>query len=167
MEPWRRLDEADEAHARALLRACCGSARWVDAMTARRPFGGGIRLHTSARDIWFALDEQDWREAFSHHPKIGDRESLRRRFAATGHLSEREQQGVDGAAEGALAELADANSRYERKFGFIFIVRASGRTAEEMLALLRARLDNDPGTEIHVAAAQQAEITALRLDAIG
>lgn len=166
MEPWRRLDEADEGLARALLRACCGSTRWVDAMTARRPFGDRPTLQAAGRDIWFALDEQDWREAFSHHPKIGDRESLRRRFTATRHLSEREQQGVDGAAEAVLAELADANSRYERTFGYIFIVRASGRTAEEMLALLRARLDNDPGTEIQIAAAQQAEITALRLDAI-
>ena len=73
---------------------------------------------------------------------------------------------MDGAAEAVLAELADANGLYERKFGYIFIVRASGRTAEEMLALLRARLDNDPHTEIQIAAAQQAEITALRLDAI-
>ena len=166
MEPWRRLDEADEGLARAVLRGCCGSARWVDGMTARRPFGDRPTLQAVARDIWFALDEEDWREAFSHHPKIGDRESLRRRFTATRHLSEREQQGVDGAAEAVLTELADANSRYERKFGYIFIVRASGRTAEEMLALLRARLDNNPRTEIQIAAAQQAEITALRLDAI-
>ena len=166
MEPWRRLDEADEAPARALLRACCGSARWVDGMIARQPFGDRFTLQAAARDIWFALDEEDWREAFRHHPKIGDRESLRRRFTATRHLSEREQRDVDGAAEAVLAELADANSLYERKFGYIFIVRASGRTAEEMLALLRARLDNDPHTEIRIAAAQQAEITALRLDAI-
>ena len=152
MEPWRRLDEADEALARALLRACCGSARWVDGMVARRPFGDRPTLEAAA---------------FRHHPRIGDRDSLRRRFTATRHLSEREQRGVDGAAEAVLAELEDANSLYERKFGYIFIVRASGRTAEEMLTLLRARLDNDPRTEIRIAVAQQAEITALRLDAIG
>jgi 2-oxo-4-hydroxy-4-carboxy-5-ureidoimidazoline decarboxylase len=136
-------------------------------MMARRPFGSQLALRTAARDLWFALDGEDWREAFSHHPKIGDRESLQRRFAATWHLSEGEQEGVAGASDDVLTELAEANRAYEEKFGFIFIVRAAGRTASEMLMLLRARLDNDPRTELQAAAAQQAEITALRLDAIG
>jgi OHCU decarboxylase len=166
MEPWRRLDEADGPLARALLRGCCGSARWVDGMMARRPFGGQPALQATARDVWLALDEEDWREAFTHHPKIGDRESLQRRFPSTHHLSAREQKGVECAAVDVLTELADGNRIYEEKFGYIFIVRAAGRTAEEMLTLLRARLENDPHTEIHIAAAQQAEITALRLDAI-
>jgi 2-oxo-4-hydroxy-4-carboxy-5-ureidoimidazoline decarboxylase len=164
MEPWRRLDEASDAAARALLRSCCGSERWVEAMMARRPFGSQPALRTAARDVWFALDGEDWREAFSHHPKIGDRESLQRRFAATRQLSEREQESVEGASDDVLTELAEANRAYEEKFGYIFIVRATGRTASEMLTLLRARLDNDPRTELQAAAAQQAEIAALRLD---
>jgi OHCU decarboxylase len=166
MEPWRRLDGADEAAAQMLLRGCCGSTRWVDGMMARRPFGVQPTLQAGAREVWLSLKEDDWREAFGHHPKIGDRQSLQRRFASTRHLSEREQKAVEGAAADVLAELADANRVYEERFGYIFIVRATGRTAEEMLALLRARLGNDPRTEIRVAAAQQAEITALRLDAI-
>jgi 2-oxo-4-hydroxy-4-carboxy-5-ureidoimidazoline decarboxylase len=167
MEPWRRLDEADTAGARDLLRSCCGSSRWVDQMVARRPFGDQPSLLAAARDKWFALGEEEWREAFSHHPKIGDRETLERRFAATRHLSEREQKGVEGAGEDVLTALADANRVYEQTFGYIFIVCASGRSAEEMLALLGARLGNDPATEIRVAASEQADITALRLNGLG
>jgi 2-oxo-4-hydroxy-4-carboxy-5-ureidoimidazoline decarboxylase len=166
MESWRRVDESADADARALLRACCGSTRWVERMIACRPFGDQASLLTAARTEWFGLSDDDWREAFGDHPKIGDRESLERRFAATRHLSEREQKGVEAAGEDVLSALADANRVYEERFGYIFIVCATGRTAEEMLALLRARLDNDPGTEIRIAAEEQAEITALRLDGI-
>ena len=166
MEPWRRLDTAPEAEARTLLRTCCGSTRWVDRMVVRRPFGDQASLLASAREEWDALDPEDWREAFAHHPKIGDRDSLTRRFAATRHLSAREQKGVEAAGEDVLGALAEANRVYEERFGYIFIVCATGRTAEEMLALLRARLGNDPATEIRVAAAEQAAITALRLEGI-
>jgi 2-oxo-4-hydroxy-4-carboxy-5-ureidoimidazoline decarboxylase len=166
MEPWRRIDEAAEATARTLLGNCCGSTRWIERMIARRPFGDQKSLLSAAQGEWLALEEADWREAFGHHPKIGDWESLQRRFAATRHLSEREQKGAEAAGEDVLSALADANRVYEQRFGYIFIVCASGRTAAEMLALLRARLDNDPATEIRVAAAEQAAITALRLDGI-
>jgi 2-oxo-4-hydroxy-4-carboxy-5-ureidoimidazoline decarboxylase len=167
MEPWRRLDEADAAEARDLLRACCGSPRWVERMVARRPFGDQPSLLGAARDEWFALGEEDWREAFAHHPTIGGRETLERRFAATRHLSEREQKGIEGAGADVLTALVDANQIYEQTFGYIFIVCASGRSAVEMLALLRARLRNDPDAEIRVAASEQADITALRLNGLG
>ena len=167
MEPWRRLDEADAAGARDLLRACCGSTRWVERMAARRPFGDQPALLAAAREEWWALGEADWREAFAHHPRIGGRETRERRFASTRHLSEREQKGVEGAAADVLTALADANQIYEQRFGYIFIVCASGRSAPEMLRLLEGRLGNDPGTEIRIAAAEQADITALRLNAMG
>jgi 2-oxo-4-hydroxy-4-carboxy-5-ureidoimidazoline decarboxylase len=163
MESSRRLDRATADEARAMLRACCGSSRWVEAMLARRPFGSRPALLAAARDEWFGLETSDWREAFGHHPKIGDRDALRRRFASTLHLSAREQQGVDNAPEEVLAELAEANDAYERRFGFIFIVCATGRTATEMLGMLRARLGNDQATELRVAAGEQARITELRL----
>jgi 2-oxo-4-hydroxy-4-carboxy-5-ureidoimidazoline decarboxylase len=136
-------------------------------MVARRPFGDQPSLLAAARNEWFALGEADWREAFAHHPKIGDRAALERRFAATRHLSEREQKGVERAGGEVLTALADGNRLYEQRFGYIFIVCASGRSAEEMLALLRARLGNDPTSEIRVAALEQAEITALRLNGMG
>jgi 2-oxo-4-hydroxy-4-carboxy-5-ureidoimidazoline decarboxylase len=163
MEPWRRLDLAAPDEARGLLRTCCGSARWVERMTARRPFGGREALLAAARDEWFALTPADWREAFDHHPRIGDRDALRRRFAATRRLSENEQAGVDGAPEEVLTALAEGNRAYEDRFGYIFIVCATGRSAGEMLALLRARIANDPDTEIRIAAEEQARITELRL----
>src|SRR5690242_11363130 len=107
MEPWRQLDSAADEEARALLRRCCGAHRWVEGMMARRPFGSSEAMLASAREVWLGLDRDDWLEAFSHHPKIGDRESLRQRFADTAQLSEREQAGVDGASGDVLAALAD------------------------------------------------------------
>jgi 2-oxo-4-hydroxy-4-carboxy-5-ureidoimidazoline decarboxylase len=163
MEPWRTLDTASEAGAERMLTACCGTARWVERMLERRPFLSQERLLGIAREEWFALDEADWREGFLHHPRIGDREALRRRFPATAHLSEREQAGVSGAADDVLDALAEGNAAYEHKFGYRFIVCATGRSAGEMLELLRARLPNDPVTEIRIAAEELAKITALRL----
>lgn len=163
MEPWRRLDEAGASEARELLRTCCGAARWADAMLARRPFRDRQTLVSAARDVWFALDADDWLEAFRQHPRIGDRESLRRRFGPSGDLSGHEQRGVSLASDGVLTALAEGNRQYEAKFGFVFIVCATGKTADEMLALLRERLPNDYGTELRNAAVEQARITELRL----
>src|SRR5213083_1567735 len=91
MEPWRRIDRASEADARALFASCCGSSRWVDAMAARRPFGTLDALLKSAREVWASLSPPDWTEAFGHHPRIGDRRALAEKFAATRHLSAEEQ----------------------------------------------------------------------------
>jgi 2-oxo-4-hydroxy-4-carboxy-5-ureidoimidazoline decarboxylase len=132
-------------------------------MLARRPFRTLEGLLTAARDVWFGLDRSDWLEAFSHHPKIGDRDALRQRFATTRHLSVKEQAGVDRASEEILDGLARANEKYEAKFGFIFIVCATGRSADEMLAMLHDRLKNDAVAEIWIAAEEQAKITELRL----
>ena len=163
MERWQELDAAAAGDARAILTACCGSSRWADRMLARRPFRSREALLTAAREEWFGLGPDDWLEAFSHHPKIGDRAALAARFPATHHLSEGEQAGVDGAPDEVLAALAEANEAYAGRFGFIFIVCASGKTAEEMLQLLRDRLPHDRDTELRVAAEEQMRITALRL----
>jgi 2-oxo-4-hydroxy-4-carboxy-5-ureidoimidazoline decarboxylase len=165
MEP-SRLDGAPVEEASALLMACCGSSRWVDRMLGRRPFGSRAALLSAAREEWFALPADDWREAFEHHPMIGDAGALRARFAATRHLSGREQAGVAGAPDGIIEALAEGNRAYQKKFGFIFIVCASGRSAEEMLHLLRTRLSNDPAAEILIAAEEHARITARRLEAL-
>ena len=147
-----------------MLSRACGSARWVDRMMERRPFGGDARLLRAARIEWFGLTEADWLEAFSHHPQIGDRAALAARFPATHALSATEQAGVGRADDAVLNALAEANAAYLDRFGFIFIVCATGKTADEMLALLRARLTNDRATELRVAAEEQAKITALRLE---
>jgi 2-oxo-4-hydroxy-4-carboxy-5-ureidoimidazoline decarboxylase len=163
MDASTRLDQADAEAARALLARCCGSTRWVDGMLASRPFRSDEQLLATARAVWFALEDSDWREAFAHHPKIGDREALRERFPQTGALSAREQSGIDGATDDVLDALADGNRAYEERFGHIFIVCASGKSAAEMLGLLRARLPNPADVEIDIAASEQAQITALRL----
>jgi len=166
MEPWQRLDGLGEAEARATLTSCCGSSRWVDRMLTRRPFSSQASLLAAARDEWFGLGEADWREAFAHHPRIGDRASLQTRFPETRDLSLREQRGVDSAGADVLTALEKGNRRYEATFGHIFIICATGKTAAEMLDRLKARLGNDAATEIRVAAAEQAEITALRLNGL-
>lgn len=157
MELWRRVDLGGPIQARAALRSCCGSSQWVDRMMSRRPFHSREAVLGAAREEWFALSPDDWREAFSHHPRIGDR------FPETHRLSSREQAAVGSASEDLLTALAEGNRAYEEKFGYIFIVCATGKSAEEMLALLRARLSNDPQTEIGIAAEEQAKITAIRL----
>lgn len=166
MGPSLDLDGAPIDEARRALTACCGSSRWVERMLERRPFGSRPALLDAARETWDALSPADWREAFAHHPKIGDRDALRAGFAATRHLADREQAGVRGASQTTLEALADANREYERRFGYIFIVCASGRSADEMLEMLLSRLHNDPDAEILIAAREQARITVLRLEAL-
>ena len=132
-------------------------------MMTRRPFGSQEALLAAARDEWFALPEEDWLEAFSHHPRIGDRASLEARFPQTHDLSANEQSGIGIAGADVLEALAKANNDYFDRFGFIFIVCATGKSAGEMLALLLSRLQNDRETELRIAAEEQAKITALRL----
>jgi 2-oxo-4-hydroxy-4-carboxy-5-ureidoimidazoline decarboxylase len=133
-------------------------------MTNRRHFSSDAELHAVAGEQWAALNRDDWLEAFVAHPRIGDVEALRRKFASTAAWCASEQAGAANAANEVLHSLAEGNHAYEAKFGYIFIVCATGKTAEEMLAILRARLPNDPDTEIHLAAAEQAKITRLRLE---
>ena len=119
---------------------------------------------TAAERIWWSLGEQDWLEAFSAHPQIGGRQAQNTQDAQARDWSEEEQAGVRGIDESTLDELAEANRAYEEKFGYIFIVCATGKTAAEMLALLRSRLPNDPGIELRNAAEEQRKITRLRLE---
>jgi 2-oxo-4-hydroxy-4-carboxy-5-ureidoimidazoline decarboxylase len=164
MEPLR-VDACPLTEARALLRTGCGATRWVDRMLARRPFGTLEALLGAARAEWFALTPADWLQAFADHPRIGDREALARKFPDTHHLAAREQAGVTGASDDVLTALAEGNAAYEDRFGYIFIVCATGLDAAAMLVQLRERLDNDPWTELRIAAEEQAKITALRLAA--
>jgi 2-oxo-4-hydroxy-4-carboxy-5-ureidoimidazoline decarboxylase len=161
---WQDIDAASPEDAEDLLRRACGSSSWVDRMMLRRPFGSNEVLHRAAREEWFALTEDDWLEAFWHHPRIGDRASLEARFPKTHDLSEKEQAGVATARAEVLDALEQENAVYYDRFGFIFIVCAAGKSAEEMLRLLRDRLSNDRASELRIAAEEQAKITALRLN---
>lgn len=133
-------------------------------MLARRPFESTPALFAAAREIWQGLQRADYLEAFQHHPRIGESLSeLAKRFARTASMAAREQSKVAQADEATLLALRDENQRYFERFGYIFIVCATGKSAPEMLTLLRERLSNEPDRELVIAAEEQAKITALRL----
>ena len=162
--PAATLDGLAEAPAREALTRCCGATRWVDGMLARRPFGDDATLLAAADAVWATMEEADVLEAFSHHPEIGaDVDALRAKFGATAAWSEREQAGAAGASEQTLLALRDGNVAYRERFGFIFIVCATGKTAGQMLSMLQARLPNERAAELAIAAGEQAKITRLRL----
>jgi OHCU decarboxylase len=133
-------------------------------MTNARPFADPAALFRAADDLWGALSEEDWLEAFRAHPKIGEQKAAAVQSEQAGNWSAQEQSGVDDAAIETKAALAAGNQEYEERFGFIFIVCATGRTSEEMLAVLQDRLHHHPGTELHVASEEQRKITRLRLE---
>jgi 2-oxo-4-hydroxy-4-carboxy-5-ureidoimidazoline decarboxylase len=148
--------------AESALMDCCGSARWAAGVASHRPYANVDALHKSADSVWWKLERADWLEAFSHHPQIGDK-------PASGSESARqwaagEQAGARGATDDVKTRLARANRAYFEKFGYIYIVCATGKTAEGMLAILNQRLQNDLASEISVAAEQQRLITRIRLD---
>jgi 2-oxo-4-hydroxy-4-carboxy-5-ureidoimidazoline decarboxylase len=158
------LNQLSPDQRRRELERCCGSMRWNMLMGQRFPFQNKEELFAAAEEVWFKLLPNDWLEAFAHHPKIGDVDSLRAKFASTRHWAEGEQAGVSTASEEVLRALAEGNAQYENKFGYIFIVCATGKNAEEMLAILQARLPNDHVTELQIAAGEQNKITRIRLE---
>jgi len=151
----RRISDLPDGEAAAALRACCASPRWVERMLSQRPFKDADEVFESAERIWWDLPPEEWLAAFAAHPRIGD-------TSATGHEA-REQSGMAAAADDIKARMAQANREYEAKFGWIYLVCATGRSGEEMLALAHSRMANDAGTELRVAATEQAKITRLRL----
>ena len=158
------LNNLDNQTARAEFQKCCGSSRWTVLVAERRPFQTKEQLFETADTVWNKLPAADWKEAFTHHPKIGDVKSLRKKFSLTATWAEGEQAVVQTAAEEVLQNLADGNTTYEKKFGFIFIVCATGKSAPEMLEMLQQRLKNDAQQEIRIAAEEQRKITRLRLE---
>jgi 2-oxo-4-hydroxy-4-carboxy-5-ureidoimidazoline decarboxylase len=157
------LNALSETAAQTVLVRCCGATRWAERMAARWPFDGEAEACAVAEEIWRSLERDDWLEAFAAHPKIGDLGELRNKFARSAAWCAEEQGGVAGAEEATLRALADGNRAYEAKFGYIFIVCATGKTAAEMLAILDKRLGNVPEEELGIAAAEQEKIMLLRL----
>jgi OHCU decarboxylase len=147
---------------KALLQ-CCGSKRWAKQMAEMRPYPSLETMIASANDTWWSLQNNDWLEAFRSHPKIGEKKAAESVSDQSRQWSGQEQAGVSHASRETVDALAALNRAYEQKFGFIFIICAPGKTSEEMLATLRQRLENDAGTELAIAAAEQSKITELRL----
>ncbi len=151
-----------EAACEAFLK-CCGCQRWADAMTAARPFANEKTLIEQADATFALLKESDWMEAFAAHPKIGDVNSLRQKYGNTKDWASNEQAGVSGVSQDVIERLAAGNKTYEDRFGYIFIVCATGKSAEEMLAILNSRVNNKPEDELGIAAEEQKKITHIRL----
>ncbi len=142
---------------------CCGSVRWARAMTNARPFENTDELLNEADRIWWSLDSEDWLEAFRAHPKIGEQKAAQEASVEARAWSEQEQSSVQSAPHGTMQALAAGNREYEQTFGYIFIVCATGKSSDEMLAILQERLNNDRDKELRVAAEEQRKITQLRL----
>jgi 2-oxo-4-hydroxy-4-carboxy-5-ureidoimidazoline decarboxylase len=158
------LNGLPDAAARAELLRCCGSAHWASGMLHRRPFADRAAVIAAAGAAWAETGENDRLEAFAHHPRIGGKDALRAKFAATKAWAQGEQAAVAAADEATLDALEKGNADYESRFGFIFIVCATGKSAAEMLALLNDRLPNDRASELRIAAGEQAKITTIRLE---
>jgi OHCU decarboxylase len=158
-----RLNLLPAGDAEGELLKCCGSKNWARRMVAARPFGDVDELISKAAQVWWSLEPADWLEAFHSHPKIGEKKAAQRVSNESQTWSAQEQAGVESSAADTLAALAELNEAYETKFGFIFIVCATGKSSEEMLAILRARFENTAEAELRNAADEQAKITALRL----
>jgi 2-oxo-4-hydroxy-4-carboxy-5-ureidoimidazoline decarboxylase len=163
-----RLNASARGEATATLLRCCGSSRWVERMLQRRPFASMGELHAAAEAAWSSLDRADYLEAFAHHPRLGaDPARLRGRFDLSAQEqaeSAQEQAEVARADEATLETLRAGNAAYEARFGFVFLVCATGKSARDVLTLLEQRIGNDSETELGVAAAEQAKITRLRLE---
>lgn len=157
----------DESSALAAMLACCGARRWASAMVALRPVQDQEKLFAAADRVWGAMQEPDWLEAFACHPRIGERKAADATTQSAAPQSEewskQEQSGAALAAQRVLDQLTRGNAEYERRFGFTYIVCATGKSAEEMLAILELRLAGDRAAELREAAEQQRQITQIRL----
>jgi len=158
------LNSLPPAEAVKELLQCCGSTRWAQQMTAIRPFKTLEALLASADTTWWSLDRNDWLEAFRSHPKIGEKKAADPVSTQSSQWSGQEQAGVATASQETVDSLATLNRAYEEKFGFIFIICATGKTSAEMMSSLRERLEHDTVDELPIAAAEQSKITALRLN---
>lgn len=151
----QELNELDARAAFDALMSCCGSREWTQRMTTARPYASIDAVLDASDRNWLALGEDDWLEAFAAHPRIGER--------SESAWSQHEQEAALKAEDAIRNALIAANTEYERRFGFIFIVFASGKSPAQIIDLMRQRLNNDRATEIHNASAEQMQITRLRL----
>lgn len=159
LERWNGLDP-DIAASEVL--PCCGSTAWAAELAARRPIADEDHLLVTSDAVWFGLPHAAWREAFDSHPRIGQHQAKAATETSLAWSANEQGSALSAGAQDKLA-LAEGNRLYEEKFGRIFIVCASGKSSEDILAILQLRMNNDPVTELHASAEQQREITQLRL----
>jgi 2-oxo-4-hydroxy-4-carboxy-5-ureidoimidazoline decarboxylase len=160
LESWNRLPVEEAVSA---ILPCCGSKAWAIGMAARRPLSDEAALAAASDETWHNLSLSDWMEAFQSHPRIGDSHSRRSVPSQSVAWSTQEQERVQDIGDTLRTALAEGNREYERRFGRIFIVCASGKSAAEIQQIMRRRLQNDAETELGEAAEQQRQITQIRL----
>lgn len=158
------LNQLPEEKCSKALFNCCSSTAWADKMLKGRPFGSKAELEEQAVHLFRNCTKKDWIEVFAHHPRLGDRKNLEKKFAATSQWAGEEQAGTAGASESILSQLEQANLEYEKKFGFTYILCATGRSASFMLESLQGRLKNQREKELNIAMEEQNKITKLRLE---
>ena len=159
------LNAKTKAELEEMFLRCCGSIRWAKLMAESTPFSSREELHQAAIQIWKSMDKEDYLEAFKAHPQIGASvEELRKKFQTTSNWSSGEQSGMQAASEEIIQALKEANAQYLERFGYIFIVCATGKSAGEMLAIIQERLSNAPEKELPIAANEQEKITTIRLE---
>ncbi len=157
------LNTLNEADAYSAFEFCCVSQNWIERMVHARPFVDENTLFSAADKHWQVMKRDDILQAFEGHPRIGDVNTLREKFANTANMAGHEQSGMNAANEELLHTMKARNDEYYAKFGYIFIVCATGKSAAEMLAILENRLPNDAQTELAIAANEQGKITRIRL----
>jgi 2-oxo-4-hydroxy-4-carboxy-5-ureidoimidazoline decarboxylase len=157
------VDVMPDDELRDRLRSCCAAEAWVEEMVAGRPYRSEAALYAASDHATAGLDERGLEQALAGHPRIGDSAPAHGSDRRSAAWSRGEQAGVATGGANVLGELAAANAAYEQRFGHVYLVCASGRSADELLAVCRARLDNDPETERGVVFDELAKINRLRL----
>lgn len=160
-----QFNELSTAEATAQLLGCCTSSYWAQQLASAAPFTAIDAMLSASDAAWNQAQalEANLMEAFDGHPQIGNVDSLKEKYRSTQDSAAHEQSGANDAEDKVLEALAQGNQDYLDKFGFIFIVFATGKSAQQMLDLLLARLPNDRATELANAAAEQNKITRLRI----
>ena len=163
-ETLERLNRLSRTQFSKLLLDCCGSRNWAAQMTDGRPYPTEAALYADAERVWSSLSQKDWLEAFHRHPPIGGKRAGAKQSSAASRWSAKEQSAAQKASPEVLSALAAANRAYAEKFGFVFLICATGKTSEEILQSLQQRMSNDLETEIRIAVEEQSKIMRLRLE---
>jgi 2-oxo-4-hydroxy-4-carboxy-5-ureidoimidazoline decarboxylase len=158
-----RWNSLDAAAAAGEILPCCGSYAWATKLAGKRPFEDELSLIAASFEVWFALPEKDVQEAFDSHPRIGQKHAQSSATIKSLQWSAQEQHATISEDDSVMLEVAEANRRYEQKYGRIFIVCATGKTSAEILNILETRMQNDAATELREAVEQQRQIMQLRL----
>ncbi|MDA7747032.1 2-oxo-4-hydroxy-4-carboxy-5-ureidoimidazoline decarboxylase [Psychromonas sp.] len=159
-----KINNANTEEIYRIFESCCCAPKWIESMTNARPFAQPEDMLTASDKIFKQLTKADYLIAFEGHPQIGNLQTLQSKYANTSESASHEQSGMSEADKSVIEEMHDLNLKYLEKFGFIFIVCASGKSAQQMLDLIKSRINNEHYSELTIAGIEQAKITHIRLE---